>query len=142
MGEDMLIVAVDIDDLTMARNTKCTILSFKDQLHEVFKIKYLRDLHWLLGIEVKRDCVKQTIMFSQCSYIDKIVERFSLQNTKPLTIPLDPHHQLTLVQCLVTLHQYKDMWDIPYHEAIGSLMYAALGTCLDIVFAVLFLSQF
>ena len=55
MGEDMLIIAVDIDNLTMAGNMKGTILSFKDQLHEVFKIKYLRDLCWLLGIEVKRD---------------------------------------------------------------------------------------
>jgi len=72
-GKDMLIITVDIDDLTMARNTKGTILRFKDQLHKVFKIKDLGDLCWLLGIEVKRDRTRQTIMFLQHSYIDKII---------------------------------------------------------------------
>ena len=100
------------------------------------------DLCWLLGIEVKRDHVKRTIMFSQRSYIDKILDHFSLQNAKPSTTPLDPHHQLTLAQCPSTPHQYEDMCDVPYREAIGSLMYAALGTRPDIVFAVSFLSQF
>ena len=56
MGEDTIIVAMDVDNLTMARNSKKTILGFKNQLHEIFKIKDLGDLHWLLGIEVKRDC--------------------------------------------------------------------------------------
>src|SRR5882672_9670863 len=141
-GKDMLIVAVDIDDLTMAGNMKATILRFKDQLRDVFKIKDLGDLCWLLGIEVKRDHTRWTIMFSQCLYIDKIIQRFSLQDAKPLTTPLDPHHQLTLSQCPVTPCQYEDMRDVPYHEAIGSLMYATLGMQLDIVFAVSFLSQF
>jgi hypothetical protein len=34
------------------------------------------------------------------------------------------------------------MRNVPYREAIGSLMYAALGTCPDISFAVSFLMQF
>jgi len=34
------------------------------------------------------------------------------------------------------------MRDIPYHESIGLLMYASLGTHLDIMFTVSFLSQF
>jgi len=92
----VLIITVDVDNLTMAGNNQQTILQFKDQLHEVFKIKELGDLHWLLGIEVKRDCMKQMITFLKWSYIDKIMERFSLQDVKPLTIPLDTHHLLTL----------------------------------------------
>jgi len=34
------------------------------------------------------------------------------------------------------------MCDIPYHEVVGSLMYAALGTCPDIAFAVQTMSCF
>ena len=55
---DTLVATVDMDDLTMARNTKKKVLVFKNQLHETFKIKDLGDLHWWLGIEVKRDCEK------------------------------------------------------------------------------------
>ena len=86
--------------------------------------------------------MKQMVMFSQWSYIDKIVQRFSLQSAKPPTTPLDPHHQLTLAQCPSTPCQYEDMWDVSYQGAISSLMYATLGTYPDIMFAVLFLSQF
>jgi Reverse transcriptase (RNA-dependent DNA polymerase) len=51
---DALIVAVDVNDLTMAGSSKGTIRRFKDELHTVLKIKDLGDLSWLLGIEVKR----------------------------------------------------------------------------------------
>ena len=51
--EDALIVAVDINDLTMAGNMQHAIATFKLQLSRRFKIKDHGDLHWLLGIEVK-----------------------------------------------------------------------------------------
>jgi hypothetical protein len=35
-----------------------------------------------------------------------------------------------------TTAEFAQMHDIPYHEAVGSLMYASLGTRLDISFAV------
>ena len=141
-NEGALIVAVDVDDLTMAGSSKQVILGFKDHLHENFQIKDLGDLRWLLGIEVKRDHARHTVSLSQRSYIDKIVERFALQDAKPVSTPLDPHHQLTITQSPSTPRQYEDMRNVPYREAIGSLMYAALGTRPDIAFAVAFLSQF
>ena len=81
--KDSLIVAMDIDDLTMARSSKQAILHFKDGLQETLCIKDLGELHWLLGIEVKRDRVRCTVTLSQRSYIDKILERFSLQDALP-----------------------------------------------------------
>ena len=92
------------------------------------KIKDLRNLHWMLGIEVERDQAACTISFLQHTYITKILEQFGLQDANPLSTPLDLHHRLTLAQCPDTPHQYENMKNIPYHEAIRSLMYAALGT--------------
>ena len=66
---DALIVTVNIDDLTMAGNTKDMIHKFKDKLHTVLKIKHLGDLHWLLGIEVECDCKLCMISFSQHAYV-------------------------------------------------------------------------
>jgi len=34
------------------------------------------------------------------------------------------------------------MLKVPYYEAIGSLIYTAVATCSDIIFAILTLSQF
>jgi len=126
--KDILIVAVDVDDLTMAGTMRQTIAAFKQQLSQKFKIKDLGDLRWLLGIEVKRDHATRMISFSQQAYIDKILEKFNLHDAKPLSSLLDPHHAITQSQSPATPRQYDEMRGVPYREAIGSLMYAALGT--------------
>ena len=126
----------------MTGNMKNTIHKFKDKLRTVLKIKDLGDLHWLLGIEVKHDCKLCMISFSQHVYIQKIIEKFGLQDAHPLSTPLDPHHKLSQSQSPSTAHQSDDMCNVPYREAISSLMYEALGTHLDISFAVSFLAQF
>jgi hypothetical protein len=117
-------------------------LEFKNQLRAEFKIKDLGELKWLLGIEVERDRDARTISFSQRAYITKIIARFGLQDAKPLTTPLDPHQHLSISQSPSTPRQFEDMRNVPYREAIGSLMYAALGTRPDIAFAVSLLSQY
>ena len=141
-GQDALIVAVDVDDLTMASNSKDMIHTFKDELCTVLKIKDIGDLNWLLGIEVKWDYEMCTISLSQCAYIKKILERFNLQDANPLGTLLDPHHKLSLSQSPSTPRQFDNMHNVPYREAIRSLMYAALGTCPNISFTVSFLVQF
>lgn len=96
----------------------------------------------MLGIEVERNRGAHTISFSQQAYIRKILEHFGLQDAYLLSTLLDPHHKLSLAQCPDNPCQYRSMRDVPYREAIGSLMYVALGTRPDIMFAVTFLSQF
>ena len=48
------------------------------------------------------------------------------------------------VQSLATTQEiaHRDMHNIPYHEAVGSLMYVSLGTCPDITYAVQTVSRF
>ena len=50
-----MILAVDVDDITIASNSKVGIHRFKDQLGTHYKIKDLGSLNWLLGLEVTRD---------------------------------------------------------------------------------------
>lgn len=50
--------------------------------------------------------------------------------------------QLTLAQSPSTTQEIAYMQNIHYHEAVGSLMYASLGTCPDITYAVQTVSQF
>ena len=105
----MLIVAVDVNNLTMVGNTHQAISTFKEQLGHKFKIKDLGELCWLLGIEVKQNCTNCTISFSQHTYINKILEKFGLHNANPLSSPLDLHHSLMLSQSPATPHQYNNM---------------------------------
>lgn len=140
--EGSLIVAVDVDNMMMVRSTKTVIQHFTDELSKYVSIKNLGDLHFLLGIEVTQDHNKCTISFSQKAYIEKVLKRFNMTDAKSISTPLDPNTQLSIAQYPSTPEEYADMCNIPYREAVGSLMYLAIGTCLDITFTVVFLSQF
>jgi hypothetical protein len=68
--------------------------------------------------------------------------RYGLQDLKPVSIPMDLNIHLTSAQSPSTTQEFARMRDVPYHEAVGSLMYASLGTHPDIVYAVQTVSRF
>jgi hypothetical protein len=90
-----------------------------------------------LGIEITHDKLNHSITLSQGQYIRRILELFNMRDARTVSIPLDP----SLVAQATT---DNDEFEHPslYRAAIGSLMYAALGTRPDIAFAVHSLSQF
>ena len=55
---------------------------------------------------------------------------------------MDMNIRLTTAQSPSTTAEFAQMRDVPYHEAVGSLMYAALGTHPDIAFAIQTVSRF
>jgi hypothetical protein len=71
-----------------------------------------------------------------------LLERFNLQDANPLLILMEPSAKLSIDQCPKTEHECNEMKDIPYREIIGSLIYAALATHLDISFMTSILGQF
>jgi hypothetical protein len=93
-------------------------------------------------MEVKRDQSNRMGSISQTVYIDHICKKFNLQDTKPLSTPLDPGNHLSKSQSPLTPKQIDDIHGIPYCEAVGSLIYTAVGTQPDIAFAVTALSQY
>jgi hypothetical protein len=139
---NFLVIAVNTDDMLMAGSVRKAIEEFKGELSARVKIKDLGDVHWLLGIEVARNCEMREVSFSQKAYVQKILERFGMTDAKPLTTPMDPNVKLSIAQCPSTAREITDMKNVSYREAIGSLMYAALGTRPDIMFSVSFLLQF
>ena len=55
---------------------------------------------------------------------------------------MEPGLTLSVTQCPKTPLEINEMKSVPYKAAVGSLMYAAIGTCPDIAFAVSLLGQF
>jgi len=135
-GWAVIIVLVHVDDCTIAATSMVLIADFKARISEHVDITDLDELHWLLGIEIKRDRERCTIHLSQRSYIESILRRYGLFDLKPVSIPMDTNICLTTAQSPSTTSEYAQMRNVPYHEAVGSLMYAALGTRPDITFAV------
>jgi hypothetical protein len=69
-----------------------------------------------------------TIALSQHAYIDSIITRFNFDNLKPSSIAMVPAAPLLKPQSPTTLADIAKMANIPYCEAVRSLIYAAMGT--------------
>jgi len=74
--------------------------------------------------------------------IKSLAENFRLTNAKPVHTPMDPNVHFSIKQCPSTPNQSAWMQGVLYIEAIGSLLWPAVVSRPDIVFAVGILSQF
>jgi len=115
----------------------CTLVDkFKAKLREHVEITDLGELHWLLGIEIQRDRPGRLLHLSQWSYIDAILCRFGFEDLKPVSILMDTQVSLLTAQSPRSTSDFAMMRNIPYCEAVGSLMYLALATQPNISFAI------
>jgi hypothetical protein len=96
----------------------------------------------MLGIEVRHDQAGGTVHLLQHSYINTIIRRYGFSDAKPVSTPFDMQVQLTLEQALADAAEFTVMHDVPYHEAVGTLNWAALATHPDIAFAVATVARF
>ena len=79
---------------------------------------------------------------SQVGYIDKILGRFSMQNSKKGLLPFKHGALLSNDQRPKTLEEEKMMAQIPYASAVGSLMYDMQCTRSDICYSVGMVSRY
>src|SRR6266850_1982032 len=140
--KDILILAVHVDDCAMTGNSPKLVMLYKEKLHTWYALTDLGPVSWLLGIQVTRDHETRTISLSQEAYIKSIIARFSLADAKAYSTPMVPSAQYSKSDSPVSATDAACMRKVPYHEAIGSLMYASVATRPDITFAVSTLSQF
>jgi len=141
-GQAIIIILVHIDDCTIVVTSITLIADFKAWISEYVDITDLGKLHWLLSIKIKRNRERRITHLYQCSYIDSILCQYGLQDLKPISIPMDTNIQLTIAQSPSTTAKFAQMRNVPYHEAVRSLMYAALGTHPNIAFVIQTVSHF
>ena len=140
--EGKVIVAALTDNLLMISNHLKKIEVVKRGLEKHFEMTDLGEAHWLLGVEIRQDCMKRTLSLSQGVYVQTLLSRFSLEKANTVTSPMDPGVHLSKSQSPTVEEDKDDMVNVPYRELIGSLMYAAVATRPDIAHAITALSQF
>ena len=109
------------------------INKFKVEINGKYKLTDLGPCTWLLGIKITCDFARQTIALSQCAYFDAILTCFNFDDLKPSAVPMDHNQPLGRSQCPSMLVDIARMKNVPYREAVGSLMYAAMAA-LDAIF--------
>ena len=116
IGTELLILAVHVDKCILTGSSAALIEEYKQKLNDHYALTDLGPVNYLLGIKITRDRFNRTISLSQSQYIKAILARFNSPS------------------------EVDYMRKVPYHEAVGSLMYAFVATHPDITFAVSTLS--
>jgi len=134
-GKQMTFVLIYVDDILIVSNDQSREKKIKEKLTQSFKIKDLGEARYCLGFEIQRK--GNSIYLSQRSYVQEILNRFGMQDCKPVSTPLAPGVKLIKdSEAMINENTF------PFKELLGSLMYAALGTRPDIAHALSMLGQF
>ncbi|GJZ17608.1 retrotransposon protein, putative, ty1-copia subclass [Tanacetum coccineum] len=93
-----------------------------------------REASFILN-KIYRDRSKRLIGLSQNAYMDKILKRYKMDNSKRGTIPMQERLDLNKSQGAQTPKEVNRMKNVPYASAVGSIMYAVRCTRHDVAFA-------
>ena len=105
-------------------------------------MKDLGEATYILSIKIYRDRCQRLLGLSQSGYIDKILKRFSMQDSKRVFLPMSHGIKLNKSQCPTKKDEREHMDKIPCASAIGSIMYAMLCTRPDVSCALSMTSRF
>lgn len=136
VGSVQVYMALFVDDGLIACKSSSVIESIISYLREAFEITR-GDASRFVGLQIVRDRNEKTMLVHQTDYVNKILKKFKMSDTKPVSVPADPHAALSPVQCESEIDNSS-----PYREAVGSLMFLAVVSRPDIAYAVNTVSKF
>ena len=134
--------SVSMDNMAITDNSIKTINWIKGEFKKRFEISDLNEIKWLLGLEVNYNKDVWTLSISQGTYVNKLVECFSLESANSVSTPLEPGATLSMSQSPSMPHQITKMQDVLYKKLISSITWLALATCPNIAFSSSTLAQF
>ena len=104
-----LIMVVYVDDMLLTGPNEKHIPDFKADLHASFEMSDLGHLHHYLGIQFMQ--VGGGIALCQSKYIDTLLQRFGLEDCKPIATPMETGLRLSL-------HDAGDAFDVVLYQQV------------------------
>ncbi|GJU10984.1 putative RNA-directed DNA polymerase [Tanacetum coccineum] len=141
-GSNVTFLILYVDDIIIMGNHIPSLQSVKDYLGKCFAMKDLGEAAFILGIKIYRDRSKRLIRLCQNAYMDKILKRYKMDNSKRGHIPMQERLDLNKSQGAQTPIEVNRMKNVPYASAVGSIMYAVRCTRPDVAFAQNMTSRF
>ena len=141
-GSIITFLVLYVDDILLFGNDIPTMEGVKAWLGSCFSIKDLGEAAYILGIRIYRDRSRRLIGLNQSAYIDKILKRFKMENSKKGLVPIQRGTILSTSQSPSSKVEQERMSGIPYASAIGSIMYAMICTRPDVSCALSMTSRY
>ena len=134
-GQVTIFMLIYVDDIIVTSSSQEAVTALLQDLRKDFALKDLGDLHYFLGIEVKKE--KNGISLSQEKYAQDILTRAGMKKCKPSPTPLSASEKLSKFEG--TLLNSED--STKYRSIVGALQYLTL-TRPDLAYSVNKVCQF
>jgi len=125
----LIIVAVYMDDFLFISKSLKFVESSKSEMSSHFEMKDLGPEKWILQMELNHNILNGVTTLSQSQYIEEILERHGMANSRPVKTPMDPN--MTFLSLAVPEIDVTE-----YQQYVGLLMHAMVWTRPDIAHAV------
>ena len=129
-GEEIVIIAVYIDDIIIAGKTEEIVQQYIKKIAEKFDVTDMGTLHHFLGMKITY-ADSGNIWIGQPTYVREVLKKFGMDDSKPVA---------TLVESgskLVKATDDDELVDTKFYQsAVGSLLYLSTKTRPDIAYAV------
>ena len=135
-GSKYIFLVLYIDDILLAANDLNLLPDTKKFLSNNFEMKDLGNASYVLGIQIYQDLSKDILGLSQKGYIEKILQRYGMQDCRPLDNPIAKGDKQSLNQCPKNALEIQEMQKCSYAQVVGSLIYAQVCSRPDIAYIV------
>jgi histone deacetylase 1/2 len=133
-GRHAMFVLVYVDDMIVVSSSHEATNALLKDLEKEFALKDLGDLHYFLGIEVKRN--SDGLILSHGKYAEDIIKRVGMHHSKPVNTPMSTVDKLS-----ANGEKLGPEESTRYRSIVGAMQYLTL-TRPDILFVVDKVCQF
>ncbi|KAL0430685.1 UNVERIFIED_CONTAM: hypothetical protein Sradi_0694500 [Sesamum radiatum] len=105
-------------------------------------MKDMGEASYILSIKIYKDRCRRMLGLTQSSYIEKVLKRFKMDNSKRGLLPLRHGVKLSKKYSPKTDEELKRMSNIPYASAVGSIQYVVQCIRPDVAYALSVASRY
>jgi hypothetical protein len=131
-----------VDDILLASSDVSLLLETKRFLSSNFDMKDLGEASFVLGIKIHRDRRKGVLWLSHKTYLEKVLNKFSMHTCNPMPAPIVKGNKYESFQSPRNQYEIDQMKSVPYISAVESLMYAQVCTRPDLAFVIGMLGRY
>nr|GEW23594.1 retrovirus-related Pol polyprotein from transposon TNT 1-94 [Tanacetum cinerariifolium] len=134
-SSNIIIVQIYVDDIIFGSTCQDMCDEFAKIMHDEFKMSMMGELNFFLGLQIKQ--MEDSIFFNQSKYIKEMLNKFSLEDYKPMKTPMSSDPKLTKDdECeSVDNTKYQGMIGLWYPKGTGieTVVYADSDHAVDYV---------
>ncbi|KAJ1580417.1 hypothetical protein NDA11_006333 [Ustilago hordei] len=105
-SEDLVIVAIYIDDTLVIGPKLEAVLGVKKQIGQKWKMEDSGEVTHLLSIKISRDHTEHTMTIGQAGYIDQVIKKHLDKCTRPAAAPMQESPEGTAVASKAQQKEY------------------------------------